>query len=248
MREPFPQTSDTVVALVRSGLVNSCHVCKVEDLAADISPLFQAESTGLVSSTATSTEATTSATAAAASTTAAEATTATTATASATKPAAAPAKAAAATRSTATTTTAEAAAAATAPHGTTTAKAASAATRRLLDLGRSRRGLGPGQELLEREELLGANEELVAGLERGGLDALGRFYGEVDLVDGAEHLVDLADGRLVLEKDLRVEVGDLGVDGLADHLALAGVHEAAHLEDLVGRAEVALAKTAAAYT
>jgi len=204
----------------------------------------QAKSTNLVSSTTTSAETTTS-TAAAASTTAAEATTAAATTTSAAEPAAAPAEAAATARSTATTTTAKAAAAATAPHRTTTTTAGTAAGR-LLDLGRSRRGLGPGQELLEREELLRANEELVAGLERSGLDALGRFYGKVDLVDGAEHLVDLADGCLVLEKDLRIEVGHLGVDGLADHLALAGVHEAAHLEDLVGRAEVALTKTAAA--
>jgi hypothetical protein len=33
---------------------------------------------------------------------------------------------------------------------------------------------------------------------------------------------------LVLEVDWRVEVGDLGVDGLAEHLVLDVVHEFAH--------------------
>ena len=53
---------------------------------------------------------------------------------------------------------------------------------------------------------------------------------------------------LVLEEHLGVEVRDLalGVDGGADHLALACVHEGAHLEDLGGRAKVALSETATA--
>ena len=53
---------------------------------------------------------------------------------------------------------------------------------------------------------------------------------------------------LVLEEHLGVEVRDLalGVDGGADHLALACVHEGAHLEDLGGRAEVALSETTTA--
>ncbi|KAI6747579.1 hypothetical protein HG530_015812 [Fusarium avenaceum] len=89
-------------------------------------------------------------------------------------------------------------------------------------------GLWERSELVEGQKLLGADEELVALLERGGLDAFGGLDGEEDLVDGAEDLVDLADSRLVLEEDLGVEVGDLGVNGLADHLALAGVNELAH--------------------
>jgi hypothetical protein len=130
----------------------------------------------------------------------------------------------------------------------TTAAAASTSTTApgLLDLGSSRRGLGLGQELLEGEELLAADEELVAGLEAGGLDAVAGLDGEVDLVDGAEDLVDLADGRLVLEEDLGVEVRDLWVGGLADHFTLAGVHEGAELEDLGRGAKVALSETAAA--
>lgn len=89
--------------------------------------------------------------------------------------------------------------------------------------------LGLGQELLEGEELVAANVDLVAGLEAGGVDAVAGLDGEVDLVQRAEDLVDLADLRLVLEEDGGVEVGDLGVDGGADHLALGSVHESAHL-------------------
>lgn len=130
----------------------------------------------------------------------------------------------------------------------TTAAAASTSTTApgLLDLGSSRRGLGLGQELLEGEELLAADEELVAGLEAGGLDAVAGLDGKVYLVDGTEDLVHLADGRLVLEEDLGVEVRDLWVGGLADHLTLAGVHEGAELEDLGRGAKVALSETAAA--
>ena len=90
-------------------------------------------------------------------------------------------------------------------------------------------GLGLGQELLEGEELVAANVDLVASLEAGGVDAITGLDGEVDLVQRAEDLVDLADLRLVLEENRGVEVGDLGVDGFADHLALGSVHEGAHL-------------------
>lgn len=51
--------------------------------------------------------------------------------------------------------------------------------------------------------------------------------GEVDVVERAQDLVDLADLRLVLEEDGRIEVRDLGVRRLAHHLALARVHERA---------------------
>lgn len=34
--------------------------------------------------------------------------------------------------------------------------------------------------------------------------------------------------NLVLEVDRSIEIGDLGVDRFADHLALAGVHETTH--------------------
>ena len=90
-------------------------------------------------------------------------------------------------------------------------------------------GLRLGQELLEGEELVAANVDLVARLEAGGVDTVAGLDGEVDLVQRAEDLVDLADLRLVLEEDRGVEVGDLGVDGFADHLALGSVHEGAHL-------------------
>ena len=53
--------------------------------------------------------------------------------------------------------------------------------------------------------------------------------GEVDLVDGAEDLVDFADGRFVLEVDGCVEVGDFGIDAAADEFAFGCVEEGAHL-------------------
>lgn len=194
--------------------------------------------TTTTTATSTTTAETAAATAAASST----------AKAAAAETAATPAEAATTAGRTAATSPAETAAATTTADRATSASAETAtATAGLLDLGCSRWGLGPGQELLEREELLRADEELVAWLEAGRLDALAGFYGEVYLVDGAEDLVDLADGCLVLEEDLRVEVRHLGVDALAHHLALAGVHEAAHLEDLIGGTEVALSETTAAY-
>lgn len=116
--------------------------------------------------------------------------------------------------------------------GCTTASrrsASTASTSRLLDLGGTWWGLGLGQELLEREELVAANVDLVASLKAGGVDAVAGLDGEVDLVQRAEDLVDLADLGLVLEEYRGVEVGDLGVDGLADHLTLGGVHEGTHL-------------------
>lgn len=85
--------------------------------------------------------------------------------------------------------------------------------------------LGLGEEALEGEELIGGDKDLVVGLERGGDHAVLELDGEVELVHGAQDLVDLADLRLVLEVDGGVEVGDLDVGRLADHLALAGVHE-----------------------
>lgn len=66
------------------------------------------------------------------------------------------------------------------------------------------------------------------------------------LVEGTEDLIDLADGSLVLKEDLSVEVGDLGVGGLVEHLALDGVLEGAELQNLGGGTIVALAETATA--
>jgi hypothetical protein len=90
-------------------------------------------------------------------------------------------------------------------------------------------GLRLGQELLEGKELVAANVDLVASLEAGSVDAVTGLDGEVDLVQRAEDLVDLADLRLVLEEDRGVEVGDFRVDGGADHLAFGSVHESTHL-------------------
>lgn len=70
------------------------------------------------------------------------------------------------------------------------------------------------------------------------------FYGEEDLVERSENLVDFADGclqdvryipprkfrvsYLVLEEYGGVEVWNLDVDCFADNLAFAGVDELAH--------------------
>jgi hypothetical protein len=82
-------------------------------------------------------------------------------------------------------------------------------------------------------------------LERSCLNALLRFYGEEHLVERAEDLIDFSDLRLnpfriaykpsvhepylVFEIYGRIEVGNLGVDRLAEHLAFACVDERAHL-------------------
>jgi hypothetical protein len=102
-------------------------------------------------------------------------------------------------------------------------------------------GLRLGQELLEGEELVAANVDLVARLEAGGVDAVAGLDGEVDLVQRAEDLVDLADLRLVLKEDRGVEVGDLRVDGGADHLAFGCVHESAHLCEVAALVDFSLA-------
>jgi len=158
-----------------------------------------------------------------------------TAAASGTSTATSPGEAAAAGE---TTTTATKAATSTAAPGaattTTTAGASSAASR--LGLLGTTDDLGLGKEALEGEELLAANEDLVAIAEASGDDAGLGLDGEVDLVNGAENLVDLADERLVLEVDGRVEVGDLGVGRLVQHLAFDCVLKAAQLEDLRRRA------------
>lgn len=119
----------------------------------------------------------------------------------------------------------------TAPSGCATAAtttSSTASTGGLLDLGRTGGGLRLGKEPVEGQELVAANVELVAGLEGLGLDAFLGLDGEVDLVQGTADLVDLADGCLVLEIDGRVEVGNFGVDRLAEHLVLDLVDEFAH--------------------
>lgn len=53
--------------------------------------------------------------------------------------------------------------------------------------------------LLQREELVTANEDLVASLEGFALNTLGGLDGEVDLVDRSEDLVNLTDLGLLRE-------------------------------------------------
>jgi hypothetical protein len=137
------------------------------------------------------------------------------------------ATATAAERATATTTAGRT----TAPSGCATAAAttsSTAGTSGLLDLGCTGSGLGLGKEPVEGQEFVAADVELVAGLEGLGLNAFLGLNGEVDLVQGTANLVDLADGCLVFEVDGRVEVGDLGVDRLAEHLVLDLVDKLAH--------------------
>lgn len=179
-----------------------------------------------------------------------------TASATATKPAAATAsrEATAATASPAatakaTTATAsqETAAATTATKtATATAVATSTATGTLLlgRLGSHQRSLG--KEPLQRQQLVGSNEKLVALLERLGLDALAGLDGEEHLVQRPENLVHLAHLGLVLEVDGGVEVGDLGVDQTTHNVALAQVHEQTHLQHGVGGPEVLRGERSAA--
>lgn len=51
---------------------------------------------------------------------------------------------------------------------------------------------------------------------------------------------------LVLEVYRGVEVRDLGVDGLAHHLALTGMHESTHFKHLIRRAKRGATETTTA--
>lgn len=51
--------------------------------------------------------------------------------------------------------------------------------------------------LLERKQLVAGDEDLVTSLEGSSDNTLLGLHGEVHLVDGAENLVDLADGSLL---------------------------------------------------
>ena len=84
-----------------------------------------------------------------------------------------------------------------APCTAATAAAASCAAPGLL--GALGEALGLGQEALNRQQTVVRDEHGVVGLERGRDDARLRLDGKVDLVDGPEDLVDLADLRLVFE-------------------------------------------------
>ena len=67
------------------------------------------------------------------------------------------------------------------------------------------------QEALQRQQLLGVDVQFVTRLEGRAGDAVGALDAEVDLLDRAEDLVHLADVRLVLQVDWRVEVRHLFV-------------------------------------
>jgi hypothetical protein len=54
--------------------------------------------------------------------------------------------------------------------------------------------------LLERKQLVTGNENLVTSLEGSSDNTLLGLHGEVHLVDGAENLVDLADGSLLRKR------------------------------------------------
>lgn len=128
-------------------------------------------------------------------TAAAEATTSSRRTAATTEATAA-ATASTATETTATTTSGSTSAAAKAATGTTTTASCRATTAGTLDLGGTWGRLRLRQELLQWQELLGSDVELVALFEGSGLDALGGLNGEVNLVNGSEDFVDLANGSL----------------------------------------------------
>lgn len=93
---------------------------------------------------------------------------------------------------------------------------------------------------------MGVDVELIAALEGGGLNTLGGLNGEVDVVDGAEDFIYLADRGLVLQVHDGVELRDLDIDALADHLAFARVDEFADRGDLRWWAEIALLETSTA--
>lgn len=73
-------------------------------------------------------------------------------------------------------------------------------------------GLRLREETLKREELVASDEDLVGGLEGSSNNAFRDLYSKMELVDGAEDLVNFADGCPVLQVDGGVEVGDHLVD------------------------------------
>jgi len=67
--------------------------------------------------------------------------------------------------------------------------------------------LGLGEEALQGEELVGADEDLVALFKGGSDDAFAGLHGEMKQVDGPKDLVDLADEREAIGELREVEHG-----------------------------------------
>jgi hypothetical protein len=87
-----------------------------------------------------------------------------------------------------------------------------------------------GKKALEGQELVAGDVHLVAFLEAARDHAFTHFDGEVNFVDGTQDLVHLANDRLVLKINGRVEVGDfVRHERRAEHLILDSMHERAHL-------------------
>lgn len=131
--------------------------------------------------------------------------------------------------------------------GATTATTRGAATA----TGASGRRLGGLGEHPDGEEGVVADVDLGAGSEALGVDTGLGLDRKVHLIDGAKHLVDLADGLLVRIVDHGVELGELLlVGGLAhEELALDAVHGLSQLLDSVrGAIAAATATTAKAAT
>ncbi len=105
------------------------------------------------------------------------------------------------------------------------------------------RPLRLGQKALQRQQLLGVDEEFIARRIRRGHHALGHLDGEVHRVDRPKHLLHLSHLGLVLEENRRVEVWNHGIRQLADGFALAWVLENAGLYHLCGGTLVIPVKT-----
>lgn len=129
-----------------------------------------------------------------------------------------------------TTTAAETTSGTTTAAKTTTASARSTGTASL-SLWLRRKVLWLGQESLQWKQLVRTNVELVAVLERRGLNALGWLDGEENFVQWTQDLVNLAHLCLVLQEDWCVEVWDLDVDGTTHNVTFTRMHEGAHLQN-----------------
>jgi hypothetical protein len=55
---------------------------------------------------------------------------------------------------------------------------------------------------LKRKQLVAANKELIALLERGSHNAVLRFHGKKHLIEGSKDLIDLPNNRLIYTQQM----------------------------------------------
>lgn len=91
---------------------------------------------------------------------------------------------------------------------------------------------GLRQESVNRQELLRVDVDLLVSLERARGHSLLHLHGKHEVVDRSQNLINLTDLSLVVKEDSTIEVRDLLVCALADHLILTSMHHLSDLDDL----------------